>query len=418
MALKTFLRFRAVSFFLGGEIMKKEKHLNRFSEKNDTAGSGRLKPKSLKYLTKLEQIPQLSDAEREDLEKVNEQFIFRSNEYYQSLIDWDDPDDPIRRIVVPDVKELDDWGQLDASNEEKYTKVKGLEHKYTSTALLLVNEVCAAYCRFCFRKRLFMDENEEVTKDISEGLEYIREHPEVSNVLLTGGDPMIMSTSKLGPIIKSIREVDHVKIIRIGTKIPAFNPYRIINDPSLHEMIRTYSTDEKKIYIMAHFNHPKELTPVAVKGLNMLMQSGAVVVNQTPIIKGVNDDPEVLAELFNRLSFIGVPPYYVFLCRPTLGNEPFAISIENGYKIFEQARSKCSGLAKRAKLVMSHETGKVEVVGMSKGQVFLKYSRSANVENDAKFLVFDSNPDAYWLDDYEEAQMEFLPEYSGSALVS
>ena len=316
---------------------------------------------------------------------------------------------------MPDIQELDDWGQLDASNEEKYTKVKGLEHKYTSTALLLVNEVCAAYCRFCFRKRLFMDENEEVTKDITEGLKYIREHKEITNVLLTGGDPMIMSTSKLEPIIKQIREIDHVKIIRIGTKIPAFNPHKIVNDPSLHEMIKTYSKDEKKIYIMAHFNHPRELTEIAVKGLNMLMQSGAIVVNQTPLIKGVNDDPAVLAELFNRLSFIGVPPYYVFLCRPTLGNEPFAIHVEKGYEIFEEARSKCSGLAKRARLVMSHETGKVEVVGMSGGQVFFIYNRSADTENNGKFLAFDSNPDAYWFDDYEEAFMELPGQYSGKA---
>ena len=392
--------------------MNIKKHLSQFIAKTcrNTAGNGHQKRKSPKYLTRLDQIPQLSSTEREDLEKVNEQFIFRSNEYYQSLVDWNDPDDPIRRIVMPDIQELDDWGQLDASNEEKYTKVKGLEHKYTSTALLLVNEVCAAYCRFCFRKRLFMDENEEVTKDISEGLEYIREHPEITNVLLTGGDPMIMSTSKLEPIIKQIREVDHVKIIRIGTKIPAFNPYKLINDPSLHEMIRTYSTDEKKIYIMAHFNHPRELTAVAVKGLNMLMQSGAIVVNQTPLIKGVNDDPKVLAELFNRLSFIGVPPYYVFLCRPTLGNEPFALPIEQGYEIFEQARNRCSGLAKRARLVMSHETGKVEIVGMSEGQVFFKYNRSADIENDGKFLVFGSNPDAYWFDDYEEVLTELPKE--------
>ena len=380
--------------------------------KNNTRSNGQNKAKPIKYLTKLAQIPQLSEAERSDLEKVNEQFVFRTNDYYQSLIDWNDPDDPIRRIVMPDIQELDDWGQLDASNEEKYTKVKGLEHKYTSTALLLVNEVCAAYCRFCFRKRLFMDENDEVTKDISEGLEYIRKHKEITNVLLTGGDPMIMSTSKLEPIIKQIREIDHVKIIRIGTKIPAFNPHKIVNDPSLHEMIKTYSTDEKKIYIMAHFNHPRELTEIAVKGLNMLMQSGAIVVNQTPLIKGVNDDPDVLAELFNRLSFIGVPPYYVFLCRPTLGNEPFAIPVEDGYEIFEKARNKCSGLAKRARLVMSHETGKVEMVGMSDGQVFFKYNRSANVENDGKLLVFESNPDAYWFDDYEEAFMELSEKYS------
>ena len=125
--------------------------------------------KKIKYLTKLEQIPQLTDTEREEMQKVNDRFVFRTNDYYQSLIDWNDPNDPIKRIIMPDAEELNEWGQLDASNEEKYTKVHGLEHKYTSTALLLVNEVCAAYCRFCFRKRLFMNENDEVTKDISEG---------------------------------------------------------------------------------------------------------------------------------------------------------------------------------------------------------------------------------------------------------
>ena len=130
--------------------------------------------KKIKYLTKLEQIPQLTEKEREEMQKVNDRFVFRTNDYYQSLIDWNDPNDPIKRIIMPDGEELNEWGQLDASNEEKYTKVHGLEHKYTSTALLLVNEVCAAYCRFCFRKRLFMNENDEVTKDISAGLEYIK----------------------------------------------------------------------------------------------------------------------------------------------------------------------------------------------------------------------------------------------------
>jgi KamA family protein len=397
--------------------MKFTKYFSRSTEKVDGNGNGQDKPKSPKYLTKLEQVPQLRPDEREELEEVGQKFVFRSNDYYQSLIDWSDPEDPIRRIVIPDVQELDEWGQLDASNEEKYTKVKGLEHKYTSTALLLVNEVCAAYCRFCFRKRLFMNENEEVTKDVSEGIEYIRRHPEISNVLLTGGDPLIMSTSKLAPIIQKVREIDHVKIIRIGTKIPAFNPYRILNDPSLHEMIRTYSTGEKKIYIMAHFNHPRELTPVAVEGLNMLMQSGAIVVNQTPMIQGVNDDPDVLAELFNKLSYMGIPPYYVFLCRPTLGNETFSVPIETGYEIFEKARAKCSGLAKRARLVMSHETGKIEVVGVSEGQVFFKYNRSADSENDSKFLVFESNPEAYWFDDYEEASLELPTGYYRNILV-
>ena len=360
-----------------------------------------------KYLTKLGQIPQLTESEKRELQKVNDKFVFRTNDYYQSLIDWNDPNDPIKRIIMPDLQELNEWGELDASNEEKYTKVRGLEHKYTSTALLLVNEVCAAYCRFCFRKRLFMNENDEVTKDISEGLEYIKNNKEINNVLLTGGDPLVMSTSKLEPIIKQIREIDHVQIIRIGTKVPAFNPFRILNDPSLLEMFKTYSTDEKKIYIMAHFNHPRELTPEAIEGLNLLMKSEVSLVNQTPMVKGVNDDPEVLAELFSKLSYIGVPPYYVFLCRPTLGNETYSVPVERGYEIFEKSRTLCSGLAKRARLVMSHESGKIEAVGMTEDQIFFKFLRAADKINDARFMAFFRNPEACWFDDYQEASEEF-----------
>ncbi len=373
---------------------------------NNSNGNG---AKKTKYLTKLEQVPQLSQREVNRLEEVNEKFVFRTNDYYQSLIDWSDPEDPIRRIVIPDVQELDDWGRLDASNEESYTVAKGIEHKYDSTALLLVNEVCAAYCRFCFRKRLFMDQNEEVTKDISDGLEYIRSHPEINNVLLTGGDPLIMSTSKLEPIIQKVREVDHVNIIRIGTKIPAFNPMRIYNDPSLAAMFRKYSTPEKRIYVMAHFNHPRELTPEAVRGLSFLLEAGAIVVNQTPMIAGVNDDPDILAEMFNKLSYIGVPPYYVFQCRPTLGNRIYVTPLEEAYEIFEAARTRCSGLAKRARFVMSHATGKIEIVGLTEKHIYFKYLRAADPDNDARFMVFKRNPDAYWFDGYTELVDEYSP---------
>ncbi|TDJ48892.1 MAG: KamA family radical SAM protein [Nitrospina sp.] len=359
--------------------------------------------KKPRYLNKLEQIPQLSQGEVKDLNEVTDQFVFRTNDYYQSLIDWDDPEDPIRKIVMPETGELEDWGRLDASDEESYTVAKGVEHKYSSTALLLVNEVCAAYCRFCFRKRLFMDDNEEVTKDISEGLEYINAHPEINNVLLTGGDPLIMSTSKLEPIIRKVREVDHVNIIRIGTKIPAFNPMRIYNDPSLKAMLEKYSTPEKRIYIMAHFNHPRELTPEAIRCLEFLLKAGAIVVNQTPLIAGVNDNAQVLGELFNKLSFIGVPPYYVFQCRPTLGNKIYVTPVEQAYEIFETARTGCSGLAKRARFVMSHSTGKIEIVGLTQEHIYFKYQRAAKAKDGSRFLVFKRNPNAYWFDDYVEA---------------
>jgi len=365
--------------------------------------------KNPKYFRRLEQIPQLRKKEVKELQPVVDKFDFRTNEYYQSLIDWKDPDDPIRRIVIPDINELNEWGELDASDEQIYTVLPGLEHKYEFTVVLLVSYVCGAYCRFCFRKRLFTDDNDDVLQDMSEGIKYIQEHKEITNVLLTGGDPLILSTRKLESIIRDLFEIDHVKMIRIGTKIPAFNPIRILNDPALLSMIENYSTSKRKIYIMTHFNHPRELTDYAVESIHLLQKAGGITVNQTPLIRGVNDTPEILSELFRKLSFIGVPPYYVFQCRPTLGNYTYTVPLEKAYEIFEQARMRCSGLGKRARFVMSHSTGKIEVVGKTEKQIFMRYHRAANLEEKAKFMVFDCNPAAYWFDDYEEYIEEYTP---------
>ena len=353
-----------------------------------------------RYVNKLNQITGLSEQEKQQLEPVAEKFAFRTNEYYQSLIDWNDPDDPIRRIVMPDLQELDEFGELDASDEHSYTRVKGLEHKYGDTALLLVNNVCGAYCRFCFRKRLFTDGNDEVTNDITDAVAYIQQHPEINNVLLSGGDPLIMSTGKLGHIIQQLRDISHVRIIRIGTKMTAFDPYRILNDPSLLEMLSKYSLPDRKIFVMAHFNHPRELTEPALKGLQLLQKAGAITVNQSPLIRGVNDKPEIIAELFGRLSFNGVVPYYLFICRPTSGNEPYMVPVERAFEIFEEARRGLAGLAKNARLCMSHRTGKIEVVGKMNNKVIFRYHRAPNPLDCGRVMIFDSDPAAGWFDDY------------------
>jgi lysine 2,3-aminomutase len=355
-----------------------------------------------KYVTRAELIPQLDAEERDVARQVADKFVFRSNEYYQSLIDWDDPNDPIRRIIMPNETELEEWGQLDASDEASYTKVPGLEHKYSDTALLLVNDVCGGYCRFCFRKRLFMDENDEVVRDVSAGLDYIRQHPEISNVLLTGGDPLILSTAKLRPVLRELRAIEHVQIIRIGSKMPAFNPFRITEDPTLLEMFREFSTPEKRVYLMAHFNHPRELTPEAVRAMGMLQKAGVITVNQSPLLRGINDDADTLAAMFDKLSFIGVPPYYMFCGRPTEGNRIYTLPIESAYRVFEQARRKSSGLAKRAKLAMSHRTGKIEILAVANGMTLFKYHRAADPSQMGKVLAFASQPDASWFDDYQE----------------
>ncbi len=355
-----------------------------------------------KYVTKIEQLAQLSEQETADLKTVTDKFPFRCSDYYFSLIDWDDPADPIRRIVIPNVQELDEWGRLDPSDEQAYTVIPGLEHKYNSTALFLVSNICDGICRYCFRKRVFIEPKSVRLQDIPAAIQYVRQHPEITNVLLTGGDPLVLKTSQLENIIRQLRTIDHVEIIRIGTKIPAFNPYRILDDPALPKMIETYSTRHKKIYIMTHFVHPRELTGPAVTAVHLLQKAGAMIANQTPLIRGLNDNPNVLAELLGKLSYIGAVPYYIFQCRPSLGNKPYTVPIEEGYQIVEQAKALVSGLAKRLRFVMSHSTGKIEIVGITKNRVYFKYHRAADDADSGCFLVLKRNPRAYWLDDYDE----------------
>ena len=354
--------------------------------------------KRAKYILSLDKVTQLSDHERAQLKRVTERYAFRVNSYYLDLIDWDDPVDPIRQLVIPQERELNEWGKLDASNESAVTVQRGVQHKYGTTVLLLVNEACGAYCRYCFRKRLFMNDNDEVNYNIDEGLEYIRNHPEVDNVLLTGGDPMIIQTPKLDKIFSALREIEHVKIIRVGTKIPAFNPYRFINDPDLMDVIRKHSHNDRRIYFMCHFDHPRELTDVALEGLRMIQEAGAICVNQNPIIRGISDDPEVMSELWNRLSYAGVPQYYVFQGRPTEGNEPYEVPIVEAYFKIEEAKRKCSGLAKRLKYAMSHESGKVEIIGVDDRHIYLKYHRAKRPEDEQRMIVCHRNDEAYWLD--------------------
>ncbi len=281
-----------------------------------------------RYITSLDRIPQLGKKECDGLLPACGAYAFRTNEYYISLINWDDPGDPIRKIVIPDIRETDTWGDLDASNEKRYTRIPGLEHKYDSVALLLVNDVCGSYCRFCFRKRLFIDGNDEVRRDVTEAIEYIRDHKEIADVLITGGDPLLLSTRRLGDLLGRLRQIDHIGIIRIGSKLPAFDPFRIINDEKLHEVFRRFSTPEKRIYLMCHFNHPRELTPQATACIDIVQKCGVITVNQTPLLAGINDDPDVLSELFHRCSINGVPLYYVLQCRPTAGNRLFSVPVE------------------------------------------------------------------------------------------
>ncbi|WP_369425228.1 KamA family radical SAM protein [Methanothrix sp.] len=228
-------------------------------------------PRIINRLNQIEDWEYLLPAkEREELERVERIFPFRSNEYYLSLINWEDREDPIRRIVIPNPNELELSGRLDPSSEKSYTRLPGLQHKYHQTTLILFSDVCAGICRFCFRKRLFLLNEREVAVDLDACLAYIRAHPEITDVLLSGGDPLMLPTPALEHAIGRIREIEHVRIIRIGSKVPAYYPQRILEDPELLDLIQRYSTAEGRIYVMTQFNHPRELTSVAKKAIDEL----------------------------------------------------------------------------------------------------------------------------------------------------
>jgi len=351
-----------------------------------------------KYITHIDKIPHLTEEEKVALQSVIQKYVFRVNEYYLNLIDWSDPNDPLRKLVIPTTDELREYGRWDASDEVTNYVAKGCQHKYRTTALLLVSEVCGAYCRYCFRKRLFRADVKEAMSDVSEGIAYIAQHPEINNVLLTGGDPLVLATKKLRMILEQLRAIDHVQIIRIGSKLPVFNPMRIYEDQELLDLIREFSTADKRIYIMAHINHPREITEEARKGFEALHQAGAILVNQTPVLKGINDDPVILGELLDKLSWAGVTPYYFFVNRPVAGNSSFVLPLERVYRIVEEAKARTSGLGKRVRLSMSHTSGKIEILAIENGKAYLKYHQSRDDEY-GKFMVLDCPPDAAWFDD-------------------
>ncbi len=356
------------------------------------------KRKKARYVLNVDRLNHLSEEERAKLSEVSKKYAFRANDYYLNLIDWNDPRDPIRKLIIPHENELNEWGQLDASDEKAITVRKGVQHKYGSTVLLLVNEVCGGFCRYCFRKRLFMNGNDEVQYDLEEGLRYIEEHSEVNNVLLTGGDPLILQTPKLAKILERLRTIDHVRIIRIGSKMPAFNPYRFLNDQSLIDLFKEHSLPDRRIYLMCHYDHPRELTKQSREAIRRVIEAGVICMNQNPILRGISDDPKAMAQLWNELSFMGVSQYYVFQGRPTAGNEPYEMPIVESYHKVEQAKKLCSGLGKRVKYCMSHESGKIEIIGVDHRHIYLKYHRAKHAADEQRLLVCHRNDEACWLD--------------------
>lgn len=355
---------------------------------------------SISNLEQLRSYLNLSSIEEQLLVKVLQAHPMLISKHYASLINWKDPNDPIRRMAVPSCDELNLEGCCDTSGEVENTKIPGLQHKYTETALILATNVCATYCRYCFRKRLVGLPTEETVKRLEDAAEYINNHPEINNVLVSGGDPLMLSNETIARLLNVLTKIPHLNFIRFGSKVPVTFPIRL-KDKGLLNIFKKYSKSNKRIYIVTQFNHPKEISPPSISAANDLIKSGVLLSNQTVLLKGVNDDPAILANLMNKLASIGVIPYYVFQCRPVERVKyHFQVPMCEGLRIVEKAKANCNGLSKRFKYVMSHITGKIEILGIIKGEIYFKYHEAKNRKNIGVMFKRRVNEKAGWLDGF------------------
>ncbi len=340
----------------------------------------------------------LSPEEEKLLRLVVKRLPMSITPYYISLIDWSDPDDPIRRMAVPSREELNLAGSYDTSGERSNTKITGLQHKYPQTALILSTNRCAMYCRYCFRRRLMSKKNKETLQNIDDVVNYIRDHKEITNVLISGGDPLLLPTDNIENILERLSKIEHIGFIRFGTRVPVTFPERVLKDETLLKMLKKYSTKNKKIYLVTQFNHPREITTKTIRATNKLMNAGIILNNQTVLLKKVNDNPHTLAELQNRLVSIGINPYYVFHCRPAKGiKHHFQPTLLKGYNVVEQARNMLSGHSKRFKYVLSNKKGKVEIVSVTDKHFYFKYHQAKDPSNSGKFFTRKLSEDTKWL---------------------
>jgi len=340
--------------------------------------------------------------EKRKLKRVINRHPMFIPDYYARLINWEDPKDPIKNLIFPSIDELDVSGSYDTSGEKENTVLTGLQHKYKETALLLVTNRCAGYCRHCFRKRLVGIPTNETLKLFDSAVKYIKEHPEITNVLISGGDPLVLPTQVIEYFLKELSKIPHLKFIRFGSRVPVFYPMRIYEDKELLKVFSKYSTPERRVYLVTHFNHPREITKEARRAIDSLIRSGVPVSNQTVLLKGVNDDPQTIADLMKEITSAGVIPYYLFQCRPVKRVKThFQVPLKRGYEIVEKAKQRLDGHAKRFKYIMSHKTGKIEIVGIIGKEIFLKYHQCKDPKKVGKLFKRALTPNAGWLDDLE-----------------
>ena len=284
---------------------------------------------------------ELSGDEERAIAALSGTFRFVVTPYYASLMDRRDPACPLRRQVVPTMLELDDAaGGVDPLDEVAHSPVRNVIRVYPDRVAFCVNNECALYCRFCLRKRTLGEPGGSMPeRELEQGLDWIARTPEIRDVLLTGGDPLIFSDRRLDWLLGRLRAIEHVQIIRLGSRLPVTLPYRVTDE--LGQLLARHHP----IWLNTHFNHPAEITEASAAACDRLLRAGIALGNQSVLLRGINDDPAVMKSLCEGLVRLRVRPYYCYQAQLLAGTSHFRIPIERGIAIFRRLRGRTSGFA-------------------------------------------------------------------------
>lgn len=330
----------------------------------------------LKDLTQLETFFNLTDDEKSAIKKHGGRLPIAITPYYMSLIDGQNPNDPLRKTVIPLNGEFifTEGESEDPLGEEPNRPAKAIVHRYPDRVLLLATGTCSVYCRYCTRSRLVGDAAEYAPdmKVLKEGIEYIKQHSEVRDVLITGGDPLTLSDDKLDWILSEVRKIPHVEFIRIGTKVPMVLPQRITKD--LCKILKKYHP----LWMSIHVMHPTEITGEVSNALARLADAGLPLGSQTVLLKDVNDDVETLKTLMQKLLMNRVKPYYLFHCDPISGSAHLRTTVEKGLEMIQGLRGHTTGYAvPHYAIDIAGKGGKValvpnQILGREENQIVVK----------------------------------------------
>jgi lysine 2,3-aminomutase len=318
---------------------------------------------AIRSVRQLRELLSFTSEELEALGSLEAEYKLAIPPYYFSLIDPDDPADPIRLQSVPSPLEADNCSGYeleDPLEEEKDSPLPGLTHRYPDRALLVTTPVCTMYCRFCTRKRATLVRGgwDAISRNDERMIEYVCDHPEIRDVIVSGGDPLTLPAGRLRFFLESLAGIPHVEVIRVGTRVPVTLPQKLY-DQSLIDLLAS----AEKVWVQTHFNHPREVTPEAAHVCKSLLQAGIPVNNQSVLLRGVNDSLETMRDLMRALLRIKVRPYYLFHCDPVIGAGHFRTSVWKGLEIMEGLRGHLSGLGIPTYVVDSpHGGGKIPLM--------------------------------------------------------